>query len=154
MQKAIQISSGDSQSAYASSYSSLRTSKNSLNTLAKSAFAERMSDVRGVQIIKAQNKSAPPLAAPDENSMTISVTVETTDSNAGNASKTWLTQQSLNKELSGWITTISNLWGNSGQALHVSVSIAAETGTSSVKIPNKSPEAAAEAVKSFVKASI
>jgi hypothetical protein len=154
MQKAIQISSGDSQSAYASSYSSLRTSKNSLDTLAKSAFAERMSDVRGVQIIKAQNKSAPPLAAPDENSMTISVTVETTDSNAGNASKTWLTQQSLNKELSGWITTISNLWGNSGQALHVSVSIAAETGTSSVKIPNKSPEAAAEAVKSFVKASV
>jgi hypothetical protein len=154
MQKAIQISSGDSQSAYASSYSSLRTSKNSLDTRAKSAFAERMSDVRGVQIIKAENKSAPGLAAPQVSSVKIEVTVETTDSNAGNASKAWLAQQSLEKELSGWITTISNLWGDSGKSLNVSVAITAESGTSSVKIPNKSPESAAAAVKSFVKASI
>lgn len=135
MQKAIQLSSGDAQSAYSASYSAARQS-----------YARPVMDSAPsrTSALSTQAKTEP---------VQIEVSLESATAPDGVASRTWDSKQSFEAEVAKWVTMIAGLWGAAGEQVHISVNLVKPSGPSSIKIPGKSASAAAEAAKSFVELS-
>lgn len=136
MQKARQIGSGDSQSAYSSSYSSAAAS----STLA--------------DLLPPASQQSRPAPSQPLNEVKIDITIESSEPNSGDASRSWQSKSSLKAGLESWVSTIAGLWGSNGQQIDISVEITSSGGTTSIRIPNKAPKDAAIAAESFVEVSL
>jgi hypothetical protein len=138
MQKAIQISTGDTQSAYAASYSSKVRDR-----------GEKSRDSTPPQDVRFSSRNAISPETPATRDMFI-VTINSATSDFV-ASRTWFDQAKLEISLNAWMLATTDLWALDGETVKGSISLTNDSGTSNANFPSSSPPAICEAILKYVK---
>ena len=74
------------------------------------------------------------------------VTFESAMPGQGAASKTWTSKESLKSEIKRFLGVVAGTWGEGGQSIHATFTFESNGGETTIKVPNKSPDEAAESV--------
>lgn len=89
-------------------------------------------------------------AAKPENALTsfalYKVSIESALIDQGAASKTWTSKESLKSEIKRFLNVVAGTWGEGGQSIHATFTFDSNGGETTIKVPNKTPDEAAESV--------
>ena len=81
---------------------------------------------------------------------TFAITIESADVGGGSASKKWATKSQLESEIETWLRKMTAAWGASGSQLHITLDVSGSSDDFNVKIPNKTPSDATQAIKALL----
>jgi hypothetical protein len=141
MRKANQLSNGDSQSAYSSSYSSAFLE--SRRKFKRSPRDEHIS----------YSPATTQFEKTYEDSPSGEIYIVTLKSSSGEnvASRTWFDLSKLESSLSTWVTATAEVWASDGKTISAAISLTNDSGNSNAKIPVNSPPEIFQATLKYVK---
>jgi hypothetical protein len=136
--RAEEIAGGRFDAAYNSSYRpQLKSSEYSPNYMQSAGFNQGFRDEYIEQPKVTEAKGSFP---------TYTVKFESAELGQGEATKVWTSKQALKGEIARFIDLVASTWGPAGKLVHATFTFDTQQGESSIRIPNKTPDEAAEAV--------